>query len=61
MQKKVKIPLIPEENKFYKKQKDCYICKKSFSTDDDNKNILKFKVIVIILENIEKLLMIFVI
>ena len=61
MQKKEKIPLIPEENKFYKKQKDCYICKKSFSTDDDNKNILKFKVTVIILENIEKLLMIFVI
>ena len=34
MQKKEKIPLIPEENKFYKKQKDCYICKKSFSTYD---------------------------
>ena len=28
MQKKEKIPQIPEENKFYKKQKDCYMQKK---------------------------------
>ena len=26
------------ENKSYKKQKFCYICKKGFSVDDDNDN-----------------------
>ena len=31
------IPLTDEENRSYKKQKVCYICKKEFSTDDDNK------------------------
>ena len=30
------IPLTDEENKFYEKQKVCYICKKGFSTDDDD-------------------------
>ena len=30
-------PLTYEENKSYKKQKICYISKKGFSTDDDNK------------------------
>ena len=30
-------PLPHEENKSYKKQKVCYICKKGFSTDDGNK------------------------
>ena len=28
------IPLTYEENKFYKKQKVCYICKKEFSSDE---------------------------
>ena len=37
------IPLIDEENKFYKKQKVCYICKKEFSTDDDNKKYHKVR------------------
>ena len=31
------IPLTDEENKSYKRQKICYICKKGFSTGDDNK------------------------
>ena len=30
------VPLTDEENKSYKKQKVCYICKKGFSTDADN-------------------------
>ena len=48
-------------DKSYKKQKVCYICKKGLSTDDDNKKIIKSKVIVIILGNIEELLIVFVI
>ena len=35
-EKKEMIPLTDEENKFYEKQKVCYICKKGFSTDDDD-------------------------
>ena len=35
--KNAMIPLIDEENKSYKQQKICYICKKGFSTDNDNK------------------------
>ena len=30
------IPLTNEENKIHRKQKVCYICKKGFSTDDDD-------------------------
>ena len=30
------IPLTTEERKLYRKQKVCYICKKEFSTNDDN-------------------------
>ena len=30
------IPLTDEKNKSYEKQKVCYICKKEFSTDDEN-------------------------
>ena len=30
------ILLTDKENKFYKKQKVCYICKKGFNTDDDD-------------------------
>ena len=37
------IPLTDEENKFYKKQKVCYMCKKQFSNDDDNKNYHKVR------------------
>ena len=39
--KKEIIPLTYEENKFYKKQRVCYMCKKEFSTDGDNK---KYKI-----------------
>ena len=31
------MPLTCQENKSYKNQKVCYICKKGFRTDDDNK------------------------
>ena len=34
--KKELIPLTDEENKSYKEQKVCYICKKEFNTDDDD-------------------------
>ena len=37
------IPLTHEENKSYKKQKLCYISKKGFSTDDDNKKYCKVR------------------
>ena len=37
------IPLTDEESKFYKKHKVCYICKKIFSTDDDNKKYHKVR------------------
>ena len=32
------IPLTKEENKFYKEQKSCYICKEKFCMDKDDKN-----------------------
>ena len=32
------IPLSCEEDKSYKKQNICYICKKGFNADDGNKN-----------------------
>ena len=41
MKKKEMIPLTKKEEKMHNKQKVCYICKKRFSTDDDNKNTLK--------------------
>ena len=40
-EKKEMIPLTDEENKSYKKQKVCYICKKEFSTDKNDKNVFK--------------------
>ena len=54
-------PLTDEENKSFDKQKVCYIRKKRFSADDNNKKYHIKEIIVIILENIEELLMIFVI
>ena len=42
-EKKEMIPLTYKENKSYKKQKVCYICKKGFSTDDDNKKYHKVR------------------
>ena len=52
------IPITKKEEKKHNKQKVCYVCKKRFSTDDSNKNIIRLEVIVTILENIEVLLMI---
>ena len=40
-EKKEMIPLTYKENKSYKKQRVCYICKKGFRTDDDNKKYHK--------------------
>ena len=37
------IPLTDEENKSCKKEKVCYICKKEFSTRDDNKKYHKIR------------------
>ena len=57
--KKEMMPLTNEEKKLHCKQKVCYICKKRFNADDDNKNIIRSEVIVITQENIEELLMTF--
>ena len=35
------IPLTYEESKSYKKQKFCYICRKEFNTDKNDKNAFK--------------------
>ena len=37
------IPLTNEENKSYRKQKVCYICKKEFSMNDDDKKYYKVR------------------
>ena len=42
-QKKEMISLTAKEIKPYHKQKVCYICKKGFSTDNDNKKCHKVK------------------
>ena len=57
------IPLTDEENKFYEKQNVCHIGKKEFCYDKNDKNKFKLyqKVIAIIQENLEKLLIAFVI
>ena len=64
MKKKKMIPLTDNENKSYEKQKVCYICKKEFNTDKNDKNNLshttKYVIIVTILENIEELLIVLV-
>ena len=60
-EKKGMIPLTKEKKKIHCEQKVCYICKKSFSTDDGNKKYFKVRKINISQENIEELLMIFVI
>ena len=40
-EKKEVIALIDKENKSYKKQKLCYICKKEIRTDENDKNAFK--------------------
>ena len=52
------IPLTKKEERKHNKQKVCHICKKRFSADDSNKNIIRLEIIVTILGNIEVLLMI---
>ena len=42
-EKKEMIPLTEEEKKIRREQKVCYICKKGFSTDDDNKKYHKVR------------------
>ena len=42
-EKKEMIPLTKEEKKIHNEQKVCYICKKRFSTDDNNKKCHKVK------------------
>ena len=37
------LPLTNEERKLYRQQKVCYIYKKGFSTDDDNKKYQKVR------------------
>ena len=66
--KKMK-PLTDEENKSHKEQKVCYICKKEFSDDDDDNDDNNNKDYQRVgdrchytgLENLEKLLMVFVV
>ena len=40
-EEKEMIPLTDKETKSYEKQKACYICKKEFSTDENDKNTFK--------------------
>ena len=40
-EKKEMIPLTDKETESYEKQKVCYICKKEFSTDKNDKNAFK--------------------
>ena len=42
-EKKEMIPLTKEEKRMHNEQKVCYICKKRFSTDDNNKKYHKVK------------------
>ena len=42
-EKKVMVPLTKEEEKKHHKQKVCYICKKRFSADDNNKKYHKVR------------------
>ena len=62
-EEKEMISLVDKENKSYEKQKVCYICKKEFSTDENDKNVFKLyiksEIIVIRQENLEELLIVF--
>ena len=65
-EKKEMIPLTDKENKSYQKEKVIYICKKEYITDENDKNAFKLyhkksEIIVITLENLDKLLIVFVI
>ena len=55
------IPLTSEGKKLHRNQKVCFICKKGLALIMIIKNIMKSEITVITLENIEELLMIFII
>ena len=58
-EKKEMTPLTKEENKSYKEQGACHICKEKLRMDKDDENYKmkeKLKIIVIIQENLEELL-----
>ena len=40
-EKKEMIPLTDKETEFYENQKVCHICKKEFSTDNNDRNAFK--------------------
>ena len=56
------IPLTDGENKSYEKQKVCYICKKEFCTNEyDFRQYKKVRDHSLLQENLEELLIVFVI
>ena len=58
------VPLTDKEKESYENQEISYICENEFCTDENNKNFKKYKkseVIIITEENIEVLLIVFVI
>ena len=55
------IPLTDKETGSYEKLKVCYICEKEFNTDKNEKITIKSEIIVITQENLEELLIVFVI
>ena len=60
------IPLTDNENKFYNEQEECHICQKEFCYDKNEKKrnlnyTKKLEIIVMIRENLEELLIAFVI
>ena len=64
-EQKEMIPLTDNENKFYEEQEECHICQKEFCYDENEKTSLnytkKLEITVIILQNLEELLIAFVI
>ena len=60
------IPLTDNENRYYEEQEKCYICQKEFCYDKNEKKKFKLykkklEIIVILQENLEELLIAFVI
>ena len=64
-EQKEMIPLTDNENKFYEEPEECHICQKEFCYDENEKTSLnytkKLEITVIILQNLEELLIAFVI
>ena len=50
------VPLTDNENKYYEKQKECYMCQKEFCYNKNLNYTKKLEIIVIIQENLEELL-----